>query len=117
MTITDTTIERPAPVEQPDTIAAVEKFAAAGDRIAELAAAQPAGGLRRRLEKLARQQHAASRLLYRGRFLDPLTTRLSPSLVPGETIGEIDYRIDVSRNTIRRLHTWRGHTSSLPAAD
>jgi hypothetical protein len=81
-------------------------------------------GARRRATKLARQQHAASRLLARGaklqvpacaKRLELLSKRSGPG--PHDTTAAIDGDIHAWRGLLVSLHEWRGHTANLPATD
>lgn len=84
-------------------------------------------GVARRAAKLAAQLLAASRLIANGAHLEPpasivaLTRRAERAAVtpPADTgdVSMLDAAIEGWRATIVALHTWRGHTASVPAEE
>ena len=131
MTITSTLTDQAAettvfPRREPNaaTVAIGAQLTAAAAAAHEaVRAAGLDGGARRRAEKVARQIGAASRLIARGRFLEPgkvaeLMPRMAASFAARKdwNVHSVDNESYWWREAIQQLHAWRGHTCCLMAA-
>lgn len=124
-TTTPTDETTPARVGHPELIALTEALTTAAEAHRTALPTITLPGARRRATKLAAQLRAASRLVANGVHLEPPATTAALTMLAksaanypsddSSTVSEIDSDIRSWRSTLVSLHTWRGHTGSLPA--